>query len=418
MTFAGTGYMEKHIPIKRWQVMKKVIDGEITLREACVDLGLSYRQAIRMKKNVIANGVRGLIHGNTGRCPSNALSEEAYALILELSCGSAAALNDTRLTEMLKREHSLNVSRETVRKIRRTHDIAPLKIRRPPMSAFIGVQPREGQCMFWDGMLHQWFSASGYACCLMAAIDDASGRCLAARFFPFEESSAYLWALQHVVKTHGMPLQIIQDCNALLKPGERDLSIEEQLRGAPDPTQVGKALHALDIQSVFIKTRRQKRYFERIFEPLHISLVEALAEHSIDDLHAGNRFLDECFIEEFNDRNALVSCVTGSCWRASLAELDVERACSFFYEGAFEHNGMLRIGNVSIVLDKKYRYASHARGSLEARQMLDGSWRVYKGERVIGRHASTPLLEPLRAKTSVKRNTTRSADYAWTYPSG
>ncbi len=46
--------MDKHIPIKRWQVMKQVIDGEITLREACVDLGLSYRQAIRMKKNVIA----------------------------------------------------------------------------------------------------------------------------------------------------------------------------------------------------------------------------------------------------------------------------------------------------------------------------------------------------------------------------
>jgi len=110
--------------------------------------------------------------------------------------------------------------------------------------------------------------------------------------------------------------------------------------------------------------------------------------------------------------------VTGACWRTPSAGCDVERACSFFYENAFEHNGMLRIGNVSIALDKKYRYASHARGSLEVRQMLDGTWRVYKGEHVIGQHASTALLEPLRAKTSAKRNTTRSADYSWTYPSG
>jgi hypothetical protein len=327
-------------------------------------------------------------------------------------------LNDGQLATMLRQEHNLHVSRETVRKIRRAHDIAPQKTRRPLTNAFSGVQPREGQGMFWDGMLHQWFASRGYACCLIAAIDDASGRCLAARFFPFEESAAYLWALQHVVKTHGIPRQIIQDCSTLLKPSEKDLSIEEQLRGAPDPTQVGKAVDALGIQPVFIKTRRQKRYFERIFEPLHISLIEELARHKIVDLDEGNRFLDEYFIEQFNSRNALAACVTGSCWRAPSDDLDVNRACSFFYEGVLEHNGAVRIGNVRITIDPKQRYASHARASLEVRQLLDGSWRVYRGATLLGRHASTPLLEPLRAKAATKRNTTRTAGYSWTYPSG
>lgn len=410
--------MDKRIPIKRWQVMKQVIDGEVTLREACEELGLSYRQAIRIKKNVIENGVRGLIHGNTGRAPVNALSEEAHALILQLSCASPAVLNDSRLAEKLRQEHNVRVSRETVRKIRRSHDIGPLKSRRPA-SRISGVrQPREGQCMFWDGMLHQWFASKKFACCLIAAIDDASGRCLAARFFPFEESSAYLWALQHVVKVHGVPQQIIQDCSALLKPGDRDWSIDEQLRGEPDPTQVGRALDEFGIQPVFIKTSRQKRYFARVFEPLHISLVEALADQGIRDVQEGNRFLDECFVEQFNRRNALASCMTRACWRPVPAGTDVDRVCSFCYEGRPEPGGKVRIGNVSIALDAAHCGAHSVRGDVEVRQLLDGSWRVYAGSVLAGRHASTPLLEPVRVKSSTKRNTTRTPRYAWTYPSG
>ena len=98
--------MDKHIAIKRWQVIKKVIDGEITLSDACADLGLSYRQALRIKKTVIENGVRGCIHGNTGRHPSNMLSEHVHALIVELSCSSAAALTDSALSDILRREHN------------------------------------------------------------------------------------------------------------------------------------------------------------------------------------------------------------------------------------------------------------------------------------------------------------------------
>ena len=408
--------MDKRIPIKRWQVIKKVIDGEITLRDACADLGLSYRQAIRIKKTVIENGVRGCIHGNTGRHPANMLSERVHALIVELSCSSAAALTDSALSDILRREHNITLSRESVRKIRRAHDIAPQKTRPSALQTPGGGRPREGRCMFWDGMLHQWFPSGGYASCLIAALDDASGRCLAARFFPFEESAVYLWALQHVVKTHGIPRQIIQDCSSLLKPSERSMSIEEQLRGAPDPTQVGNAVQSLGIQPVFVTTRRQKRYFEHVFEPLHINLIEAIGEHGIDDMHAGNRFLDDYFIEHYNRHNALSTGAAGSAWRPPERNLDVERMCSFLYESGQEINGAIRVGNVTIPL-KKQVPAAGPRSLLEVRQLLDGSWRVYMGSTVIGRHTPTPLLEPLRTKTAVKRNTTRTAEYSWTYPS-
>lgn len=410
--------MEKHIPIKRWQVMKKVIDGEMTLREACDDLGLSYRQAIRMKQNVIANGVRGLIHGNTGRRPTNALTDEAREFIVKFSRNGAATLNDSRFTELLQHEYNINVSRETVRKIRRLHDIAPGKARNQAQRTVTGGRAGAGQSIFWDGMIHQWFPKVGYSCCLIAAIDDASGRCCAARFFPFEESFAYLWALQHVLKTYGVPGQIIQDCNPLLKRLEQDWSIEEQLRGEPDPTQVGKAVQELGIEQVFVRTKRQKRYFERIFEQLHISLLEDFQQHTIADINAGNKYLDEHFIKSFNECNALPSGIAGTYWRPLAGDCDVERVCSFYYEGGIDAKGSLRIGNVTITLAEKYRQQYCGHRGIEVRQLLDGSWRVYSKNRIIGDHPSTPLLEPVRTKVRSQRKTTRATSCNWTYPAG
>jgi hypothetical protein len=229
----------------------------------------------------------------------------------------------------------------------------------------------------------------------------------------------YLWALQHVVKTHGIPLQVIQDSSPLLKPADnRAWSLEEQLRGAAEPTQVGKAVQTLGIMPVFVTTRRQKRYFERVFEQLHISLIESLGAHGIDDLHAGNRFLDDYFIEHYNRHNALSSGAAGSSWREPGDGADIEHACSFFYEGVQVINGAVRIGNVTITLKKQAPGPRGVRSRLEVRQMLDGSWRVYNGTTVVGRHAPTPLLEPLRIKSVVKRNTTRAKSYVWEYPSG
>jgi len=408
--------MEKHTALGRWQILKKVIDGELSLRQASFELNVSYRQAVRMKKAVMDEGVRGLIHGNTGRKPTNALSEEVRSIIVDLSKNGAKSLNDTRFAEMLEKEHRISVSRETVRQIRREQNIPPLKARKRSKISILDGQPREGMCLFWDGIISKWFPESEYACCLIAVIDDASGRCITARFFPFEESAVYLWALQHVVVTCGIPKQIIQDKNSLFQRKDSDWSIEEQLRGRPEPTQVGKALEAFGIEQVFVKTKRQKRYFERIFEQLNICLVEELQHENITNINAGNRFLAEKFIRTFNRRYALSCDAIADCWKKPKPECDAERICGFYYNGKISERGTVDIGSIFIPLDREYNKAILGPEKLEVRQLLDGSWKVYYQNRIIGRHAPTPLLEPVRARIRPKRNTTRASECIWVYP--
>jgi len=407
---------EKHKTIKRWQILKKVIDGKMSLHDACSELEVSYRQAIRMKKVVVEKGVRGLIHGNTGRKPGNSLSDENREKIKELSQKKYAAINDTCLAEILKKEHDIKVSRETIRQIRRSNNIPPLKVRNKQRITFSENRAREGVCLFWDCIINKWFPESDYACSLFVAIDDVSGRCVSARFFPFEESSVYLWGLQNLVSTYGIPKQIIQDKNPLLKRRDKDWSLEEQLSGQAEPTQIGKAMEALGICSVYVNTSRQKKYFERIFEQFHICLIEELFQLSIKGIKEGNRFLEQDFIKDFNGKYALSCDQVENCWKDSISALDIERLCSFLYDGEISNGKRVNVGNMFIPLSKKFNNHFFASKDLEVRQLLDGSWRVYFKDSVIGQHPSTPLLEPVRTKIRPKRNTTRAVQSTWTYP--
>ena len=53
--------------LQRWHLMKMVEVGKITLKEAGEKIGVSYRQVKRIRRPLKEKGIRGLIHGNTGR---------------------------------------------------------------------------------------------------------------------------------------------------------------------------------------------------------------------------------------------------------------------------------------------------------------------------------------------------------------
>jgi hypothetical protein len=76
-------------------------------------------------------------------------------------------------------------------------------------------------------------------------MDDATGKIVAAQFFPFEGTAGYLWLLKHMIKQYGIPVSIYQDRHGSLHRNDDYWSLEEQLAGRQEPTQVGLALEAL-----------------------------------------------------------------------------------------------------------------------------------------------------------------------------
>ena len=187
--------------------MKMVEVGKITLREAGERIGVSYRQAKRIGQAIRERGIKGLVHGNRGRPSNHRLKEPLRERVLKLSEEVYWDFNDTHFTEKLRECEGIDLNRETVRKLRREAGMAPKRRRRGPKHRKRRERKaQEGWMVLWDGSPHPWFGPDHPPCCLMAAIDDATGKLLAARFFPFEGSSGYLWLL----KDYGSPSCIKQ----------------------------------------------------------------------------------------------------------------------------------------------------------------------------------------------------------------
>jgi hypothetical protein len=73
----------------------------------------------------------------------------------------------------------------------------------------------------------------------MTAIHDTTGGILAARLFSFEGIEGYLWLLRQIVTQYGIPLTTYQDRHGSLKRNDDHWTLEEELGGRQEPTQVG-----------------------------------------------------------------------------------------------------------------------------------------------------------------------------------
>jgi transposase len=377
--------------------MGLVEGGKITLGEAAKKIGVSYRQAKRIRRALRIKGVKGIIHGNTGRIPWNRTADCIRQRVIEFSRELYRDFNDMHFTEKLSEDQKIELSRETVRKLRRRVGIEPKRRRRAP-----GHRKRrerkaqEGAMVLWDGSPHHWLGPDHPACCLMAAIDDATGKLLVARFFPFEGSSGYLWLLRELVKRHGIPLVMYHDRHGSLHRNDSHWSLEEQLAGRQEPTQVGLALEALGIESIAALSPQAKGRIERLFGTLQDRLIAELGLEGVQSLEAANRFL-KVFISRFNRRFAVCPRESEKAWRKVPLELDLDRMISFRYRSVVGNDNSVRIGGLILDLPPGPHRRSYAKAHVELRQLLNGAWRVYYQDQVIAKHPSTELRDPVRA---------------------
>ena len=401
---------------QRYHLLEMVIGGKITLKETDKQMGVSYRQAKRLKRTLISEGAKGLIHGNRGRPSPRALSPELAETILDLSLSKYTNFNDTHFTEKLREEEGITVSRDTVRRLRRTNGIKPKRRRRAKRHFKRRTRsPQEGMMVLWDGSPHRWFGKDTSPCCLMAAIDDATGRLLDAFFLPYECSFGYLKLLEHVVNQYGIPASIYQDRHSTLKRNDDNWTLEEQLAGEQDPTQVGGCLQSLGIKAIFALTPQAKGRVERLFGVLQDRLIAEMGLRNITEMAVANMFLAGHFIADYNRRFAIDPEVSQPAWRKVSRNVDIKRIISFRYQAVVGNDNTVRLGGMVIDIPEGPHKRGYAKAKVEVRQLLDGSWRVYYKDKLIAQTDPTPLKEPIRAKPRRKSRARAASEEQWIY---
>lgn len=383
--------------IHRSRVLEAVQRSTLTLKEASVLLGVSYRQAKRLRRRYAKAGIGGLAHGNRGRRAPNALDPTRKAQILALDEGKYRKFNDTHFAEMLLSHEEISVSRETLRRLRRAAGRGPKRKRRPPK--YRSRRPpkeRMGALVQWDGSPHPWFGPDHPACCLLTAIDDATGRLLGALFVPSECAEGYLRLLDIVLRDYGAPLAIYHDRHTIFVRSDGHWSIEEELQGEQYPTNVGRALEELDIVSIPANSPQAKGRVERGFGTLQDRLVAELDFEGITDIHTANQWLQQSFIPRYNKRFGRKPASEKSAFR-KLPTRDRYNLVCFAYEVTVSNDNCVRLGGLTIDIPQPRSAQSYAKKKVLVRQHLDGAWSVWLKGKTIAKHDPTPFREPWRS---------------------
>ena len=202
----------KQRELARLHVLNNVLEYQIPIVQAAEILGVSERHARRLLNAYRKDGASALAHGNRGRRPHNATPESQSSEVVKLASTHYAGTNHTHLTELLRDQEGIDLSRPTVRRILVRAGIGSPRSRRPQQHRVRRRRmPQEGMLLQIDGSHHQWLGEKCSRFTLLLTVDDATGTVPGALFSKEEDTRSYLLLMSGLIREHGIPLALYSD---------------------------------------------------------------------------------------------------------------------------------------------------------------------------------------------------------------
>ncbi|MDO8570149.1 MAG: ISNCY family transposase [Candidatus Daviesbacteria bacterium] len=311
------------IPLKeeekqKLEVIINLLDRKITNGEAAKKLRLSIRHIQRLKLEVRKHGVEALVHHLKGKPSNHKLNQIVKGEALSLIEEKYSDFHPTLASEKLEEYHNLYINPETLRlwmiekmlwkgrKQRKIHYHAW----RERKDYFGDLEQFDGSYHFWfeDRLLDEYGNPKEV--CLLASIDDATGKVTHA-LFDFNEGVVAVFNFwKAYVLTLGKPLSIYLDKFSTYKLNHKSAVDNSDLM-----TQFQKAMKLLDIQVINANSPEAKGRVERLFGTLQDRLVKELRLAGISTIKDGNKFLKDIFIPKFNNRFSVIPAKDGNVHR-------------------------------------------------------------------------------------------------------
>src|SRR4051812_35929640 len=99
---------------KRLELLSRMRDGELSVSESARLLGISERQAWRLKARYVKESDVGLVHGLRGRASNRKTDEAVRSTVLGLYRRKYMGFGPTLACEYLSREEGQTVSHDTL----------------------------------------------------------------------------------------------------------------------------------------------------------------------------------------------------------------------------------------------------------------------------------------------------------------
>jgi hypothetical protein len=287
---------------EKLHIINNLIEKRINGTDASKQLGLSVRQIRRMKQRVIKLGPKGIIHGKRGKRGSRSLDT---ALVKEAELHLQEKyyyFTPTMACEHLLTEDGIKLCKETARQL--MADLGLWTIKKRKVSVHRCQRERKdnfGEMEQFDGSYDHWLYEVDEEQCLLASIDDATGKITGAKFEKSEGIIPVFSFWKRYIEEYGKPISIYLDKFATYKVNHKNAKDNKELL-----TQFEKALRELDILPITANSPQAKGRIERLWKTLQTRLIIEMRHNKIRTVEEANSFLKDEFIPWFNLKFAVV----------------------------------------------------------------------------------------------------------------
>lgn len=317
---------------QRYQIIKKLVETNGNKERARIKLGLkSIRQINRLIAGYKEYGKEFFIHGNRGRKPKHALTDEFKDEIETLYTSKYFDCTYTQFTEYLAERENIFLSVPEVGQILRERYILSPRARKATkknlkkkllaekekakskkeiaklQSSIVAVEdahPRQPRCIYFgeeiqtDACIHIWFGNMKTA--LHAAIDDSTGYVVAAYFDNQETLNGYYNIYYQILIKYGIPYLFKTDKRTVFEYNKKGTTSDEDNTF----TQFAYACKQLGTSIETSSTPEFKPRIERLFESFQLRLIPELRLANITTIEEANAFLPG-FLDKYNSKFAL-----------------------------------------------------------------------------------------------------------------
>ncbi len=348
-------------------VVKEVVKGRYSAREAAELLKLTRRHVFRLLARYRAEGDAGLVHGLRGRASNRGYPKKLKARVLALYWRPEYRdYGPTYFAETLAKEHKIWVHRETMRRWLNANGGSNAQRRKRPHRKKRLRRAAVGELVQFDGSTHDWFEGRGPECTLLHMVDDATSRAFM-RFAPSENTADCMRTFWAYAERYGLPRCLYVDQDGVYCP-EKEGTL----------TEFGRAMVELGVQIIYANSPEAKGRVERGNRTHQDRLVKAMRRKGIASIGAANRFLEAGgYLAEHNAKFSLPTKDLPDVHQPLPAGLHLERVLCFQTTRYLRRDYTISLDAQYVQIERGPYALPRVTDHVIVRRYLDGSLHIF-----------------------------------------
>jgi transposase len=287
--------------LERSDVLKRLERKEVKQKDAAVLLGLGVRQMRNLAKRYKEEGASGLVSRSTGKPSNRKYPDDFKELVLGFVANKYPDFGPTLAAEYLEERDKIRIGTETLRLWLIANNMHKVKRSRKSRA----YHPRErrehyGELIQIDGSYHDWFEGRADKCCVIGAIDDATGKIMQLWFCDAETTFDYFRMIELYIAKHDKPFAFYSDKHNIFRVNIKEPTATE------GQSQMERACEELGIKLIHANSPQAKGRIERLNRTLQNRLIKWLRIEGISGMEDANANINR-FIDDYNSKFAVPS---------------------------------------------------------------------------------------------------------------